>query len=179
VIGELVLPLIYYITYDWHGVNTAIGIFSTIITVLILTLLPESPRFLIANKRYDECFELLNKIAKINKRSDKMFTRDQFFKQIESNENGTVGVDGSHINFHEIQSLLSIRVKSKNILQQNNDIEAEIIEKNTGSVFFFLINPIKNFFTTLMMSLIWISIALVYYGISLGKFNNNIFLILN
>ncbi len=169
VVGELVLPLIYYVTYDWHSINISVGISSTIITVFILTTLPESPRFLIANKRYDECYDLLTKIARMNTRTDKLFTRDQFFKQIESNENGTIGIEGSHINFQEIQSLLSIRVKPKHNHEENNETEIDIIEKHTGSVLFFLFNPIKNLITTVLMSLIWISLAMVYYGISLGK----------
>ena len=147
---------------------------TTIVFLLILVFLPESPRFLISNKNYEECYRLLKKIAKVNNRTEQMFTREQFFKQIDSNQNGTIENELNEVNFHEIQSLLSIKLKPKVVETENLENEIDFIEKHEGSVFFFLRNPIKNLVITLLMCYVWMSMNMIYIGGSLGNFLNNL-----
>lgn len=176
VVGELLVAVFYYFARDFHSVNIFISIVSAVLLLLMLLALPESPRFLIANKSYEECYKVLKKISRVNGTTDQMFTRERFFKQIEANENGTVGHGKNEINFHEIQSLLSIRNKyyksqvldgteEKEVFKSTNELE--VIQNK--SLFYFLMNPIKNLLMTLLMGLFWIFLALVYYGFSYGK----------
>lgn len=176
VVGELLMAVFYYFARDFHNVNIFVCVFSAVLLLLMLLLLPESPRFLIANKSYEECYKILKKISRVNGTTDQMFTRERFFKQIEANENGTVGHAKNEINFHEIQSLLSIRNKyyKSQVLDETEEKEMpfkstndlEIIQNK--SLFFFLMNPIKNLLMTLLMGLFWVFLSLVYYGFSYG-----------
>lgn len=159
-----------YISRDWHFINIVMAFMITIVFLLLLLFLPESPRFLISNKNYEECYKLLKQIAKVNKRTEQMFTREQFFKQIDSNQNGTIENELNELNFHEIQSLLSIKVKSKSVENENLESEMDFIEKHEGSVFFFLMNPIKNLVITFLMCYVWMSMNMIYIGGSLGNF---------
>lgn len=174
VVGELILLSFSYFNRDWHSINSFIAIASTVLAIFIVLLIPESPRFLISSKYYEQCYSVLLKIAKVNGRTHRMFSKESFFKQIESNRNGTIdshkreledNVIARSTNFNEIQSLLNIKFKGSG----NDDRDVEILEKNSGSVIFFLFNPVKNLFITLAMSYVWVALSMIYFGVSLGK----------
>ena len=106
----------------------------------------------------------------------KMFTRDRFFKQIDSNKR--VSVDNrikNSVNYQEIQSLLNIKYKTA--AKSAGDDQAR--EKNSASIVVFLLNPVKNLFKTLCMCYVWTSFSMIYFGVSLGRhFRKNIILTL-
>ncbi len=177
VVGELVLLVLAYFCRDWHSINTFIAILSILIMICTILVIPESPRYLISSKYYEECYNVLVKMARMNEKSHKMFSKESFFKQIESNKDGTIANHQRELekryqetlqstNFNEIQSLLNIKVKSSG----NQESDIELLEKNSGSIIFFLFNPIKNLFMTLAMSYIWIALSMIYFGVSLGKY---------
>jgi hypothetical protein len=56
-------------------------VLSGIICVIFLFFSPESPRFLVSTKRYDEARYALNKIAKINGMGDKVAEKFVFPKE--------------------------------------------------------------------------------------------------
>jgi hypothetical protein len=56
-------------------------VLSGIICVIFLLFSPESPRFLVSTKRYDEARQALNKIAKINGMGDKVAEKFVFPKE--------------------------------------------------------------------------------------------------
>jgi hypothetical protein len=179
VLGEFLLAFVYYHTRDFHNVNIFVAIFSAVLLVPMLLILPESPRFLIASKSYEKCYQVLKKISTVNGTTDQLFTQERFFKQIEANLNGTVGEKKNEINFHEIQSLLSIRSRHTKSQNKLNDSKLEVAENvrsaneieiiQNKSVFHFFCNPITNFFMTVSMGVVWICFSLVYYGFSYGK----------
>lgn len=65
-VGELFILTISYFLRNWHMQNLFIAFYSFMIAIAIALILPESPKFLIANKRYKEASEVLSRIAKIN-----------------------------------------------------------------------------------------------------------------
>lgn len=168
IVGELMLFVFAYFERDWHSINTFVAIFSIIITLVIVIVIPESPRYLIANKYYEKCYNVLVRIANINGRGDVMFSKEKFFKQIESNSNGhdkSLRELQTTDNFHEIQSLLNIKLKSST---GDGEKDMEILEKHSGSILFFLMNPLKNLGKTLCMSYVWVALTMIYFGVSLG-----------
>ena len=169
--GQPLLMICYYFSRDWHSINILIGLYSAISLLIALLVLPETPRYLITKKRYEECYKVLKRISQVNKRSDEMFTREEFLSQIESNNNGTIDKAAGEFNFQEIQSLLSIKSKKAFDDNKNNDTEdVEIGEGNSKSLLFFLFNPPKNLILTLAMGLVWCSISLNYFGLGYGKY---------
>lgn len=65
-VGELMILAVSYYFRNWHVQNIFIAIYSFLISMGILFFVPESPRFLIANKRYQEAAKILSKISKFN-----------------------------------------------------------------------------------------------------------------
>lgn len=65
-VGELMILGVSYYLKNWHVQNIFTAIYSFLISVAIFFIVPESPRFLIANKRYQEAAKVLTKIAKFN-----------------------------------------------------------------------------------------------------------------
>lgn len=179
--GMIALMTTSYVTRDWHIMNTILAIFTTTVLLLIILLLPESPRYLITKKEYEKCYRTLKRISQVNKRSDKMFTREEFFKHTELHANGSSLLpDENQIYFQEIQSLLSIKIRPKrgasilkntsdiNIKSQSNVEESEISEAEKNSVLFFLLNPRKNLYQTLLLCYVWIVLSMTYFGVSIG-----------
>lgn len=65
-VGELVVAIVAYFWRDWHILNWFMGLYGIVIVIILILLLPESPRFLVANKRYDEAYLVLKQISKYN-----------------------------------------------------------------------------------------------------------------
>ena len=64
--GEFIILAISYYFRNWHYQNLFIAIYALITSMLIILILPESPKFLIVNNRFQEASVVLTRIAKFN-----------------------------------------------------------------------------------------------------------------
>ena len=66
-----VYTVIYYwfISKNWIYIN-AFGTLLTVVSAVGVWFLPESPKFFISRKRYDEARKSINIIAKVNKKEE-------------------------------------------------------------------------------------------------------------
>ncbi len=195
VFGMLTLMVVAYLSRDWHMTNSFVAILSVVVLLLTIAFLPESPRFLIGKKKYEECFRVLERIANVNGRGDKMPNKDDFLKQVayayEGSTQGTQIVDkvvsDANIDFQEIQSLLSIKIKPKRVrtvsktssVYKSGMLELDVDElppqADNNSVTFFLMNPISNLLKTALLVYVWMVLSMIYYGVTFGKKSNTIF----
>ena len=145
VFGELLVLMLGYFVGDWHTINWCVGSYAFAIIVLIACFLPESPRQLVANKKYTEAYKVLEKIARINGKQDNLMNEKSFVEHFTLNENN----------------------KEQNKQHQN---DKQQIKEKTRTVWQYLTNPIYNLIKTLLLMYVWISLAANYYGQSLGSF---------
>lgn len=82
VLGEYYVLIIYYLSRNWHVLYWCVSGYSLIITGLVVFVIPESPRILAANQRYDAAAKVLNKIAKFNGKDIKKFTGDEIESEL-------------------------------------------------------------------------------------------------
>lgn len=64
--GEFIILGISYYFRNWHYQNIFIAVYALITSILIILIIPESPKFLIVNKRFKEASLVLTRIAKCN-----------------------------------------------------------------------------------------------------------------
>ncbi len=140
VFGELVVLLSYYLTRNWYLLAWIISLYSVIFAVLTFFTLPESPRWLVAQKRYDEAIVVLNKIGRIN--GSKRRIESDFSQYIENlNENNISNEKG------------------------RSDTNSNLTTKQIFKTIFF---PKANFMNIYLLIYIWIAISLLYFGVSMG-----------
>ena len=189
VFGELLALALGYFVRDWHTINRCVGVYSIGIVILINFFLPESPRLilkkknfkiyklrnyyyffkliylkkqkkrvLVANKKYTEAYEVLVKIASINGKQEALMPEQSFIDYLSLNEK--IGPK-----------------EEEEDEEKEGDVEKIRIEKNkeekTQTVWEYLMNPIYNLIKTLLLMYIWIALAMIYYGESLGDFLSN------
>ncbi len=145
IFGELIALALGYFARDWHTINRCVGIYSIGIVFLIVFFLPESPRILVANKQYTEAYKVLENIARMNGKQDALMNEQSFIEHLELNE------------------------KKKEQDEEETKIQIEKIQEKTQTVWQYLINPIYNLIKTFLLIYIWISLAINYYGQSLGN----------
>lgn len=143
VVGELMALGLGYFVRDWRQMNWCVGFYSIGIICMIF-FLPESPRMLVANKKYSQAYKVLQKIAKVNGKQQELMNEQSFIEHIQLNE------------------------KEKE--QETKDGALSLEEKAAAqqTVWQYLTNPIYNLIKTLLLIYIWIALALNYYGQSLG-----------
>lgn len=187
VAGLLILMAVAYWSRDWHIINSFLAIFSFLVLLLISLILPESPRYLLSKKKYKECYAVLKRLAQVNNRSDELFSEDEFLKQADlknrpDKNTGDMVQFQDQVYFHEMQSLLSLKIMSKiskvkisnssDLIDmvksgQVNETQQVENEKNV-SVSAFLVNPVKNLVYSLLIMFVWAVLAMTYFAISLG-----------
>ncbi len=144
VFGELLVLMLGYFVRDWHEINWCVGSYSIGIIVLIALFLPESPRVLVANKKYTEAYKVLEKIALINGKQEALMNEKSFVDYFTLNE------------------------KNKEQSEENLTNEGKTQEIHE-TVWQYLMNPIYNLIKTLLLMYVWISLAANYYAQSLGS----------
>ncbi len=115
--------------------------YSFLVVIFIIMIIDESPRYLIAKGNYEKAHKLLKKIAKTNNQNTKLPLDIELFEQ---------------------------ESKKLKLGKTNNE---EIEYKNTHSNLKEMWSPNSNLLKTLIFVYIWLSLNLVYYGISLGITN--------
>lgn len=144
VLGELIITVVSYVFQSWHVINWFIAAYSFTIFLIACYFLPESPRYLIVHKRYDELYVRLKYIARVNG-SDRYFdtmNENEVIDNLLKNLNGKNDEDSNGGETVKNKSILSYIVKSKRHL----------------------------FIRVVYLSYIWFSLQLVYFGIGLGRF---------
>lgn len=149
VLGEFVLLLVSYYLRNWHHQNWFIAAYSVTILILVLFILPESPRFLVANKRYKEAAKILSKIAKVNARKNTV-------SEIEIRNEINGGISEKEKIIAEEEQLYKVMSPD----EQNS--------KNSHSVSYYLRHPYSNTIKTLMLAYVFAALSMIYFGVSLG-----------
>ncbi|OWF44983.1 Organic cation transporter protein [Mizuhopecten yessoensis] len=79
--GLIILPAVSYFARHWYYINLICSAPAAIF-IVYWWLLPESPRWLITNQRYEEANKILQKVAKVNK----VTIKRNLFEEMESEE---------------------------------------------------------------------------------------------
>ena len=148
VLGEIAVAALSFMFRSWHVINWFMAAFSLLVLVLTAYFLPESPRFLIVHKRYNELYRDLRRIAMINGREarfDEMNERDVIDSLLDNFNNN----------------------KNNSVIDHENCEDTQMREL---SIIGYLVKSRRHLFArVILLSYIWFTISLVYFGISLGE----------
>jgi len=137
--------IISFFARNWHILYICLTSYSVLITLVIIFIIPESPKFLIVNLKYSEAAKLFNRISKFNG-SDlkKPITSDDIMCEVNRISND----------------------------EAKNEAEKEETEmdkyKYTDSAWFYITHPLSNMVKLGLIGYLWIAISMVYFGVSLG-----------
>jgi hypothetical protein len=117
----------------------------------VILLVPESPRFLIHRKKYNEAFEVFKKIGRFNRKNIQPLEEDP-----------------------SVQALLN----KKELLEEDQmmfgdsptDVKSKRDHKDHSNIIRYMSESKDNFYRTLLLIYVWFSMSLVYYGVSLGNY---------
>ncbi|CAF0795542.1 unnamed protein product [Brachionus calyciflorus] len=84
-LGQLILVLVAYFVRDWRNLSM-IFTFAVIPFLTYFFILPESPRWLILNNKQDKALEVLEKVAKVNKKTLNKSSWNEFLNQSHKTE---------------------------------------------------------------------------------------------
>lgn len=138
VVGELCVLAAGYFLRNWHFMNYFLTGYSIVVLALILFILPESPKFLIANKRYEEASKLLTKIARFNGLAVSITDKD-------------------------VESVINSKDESMHMLEGG---ETKTAVKMT--VGYYLTHPWTNLLKTIALGYLFAAMSGIYFGVSLG-----------
>jgi MFS family permease len=150
VIGELLILLLAYFVRDWQIINWVIAASTVVVTISIIFLIDESPRWLVSQGRYNEAFKILEKIARINK-------KELNLKQLDAN----IISDESfyHIFNNKVAPIDNVHDNENQKVDKSMSMKKMLIE---------IFTPKKIFLKTALTSYVWFATSLLYYGQSLG-----------
>lgn len=140
VVGELYVLIISYLSRNWQVLYTWLSSYSIVITLVIVFFLPESPKNLIVNGKYNEALKILKDIAKFNGRKFEKLNVEELISSIVENTNSNENTD------------------EKNDRYNGNE-----------SAWYYITHPLKNLVKLALVGYIWIAISMVYFGVSLGN----------
>ena len=149
IFGELIVLCIAYFARDWRILSWSKVAYCVFITVCIFFFLPESPRYLLAHNKFDELYNILRKIALMNGTIKKMPNKEQIIEYFLMSE---------ATGFHKSN-------KVGDIVKYEDEAKSS---SNMKLILGYLLNPLSNLLHTVLLSYIWFSISLIYYGVSLG-----------
>jgi MFS family permease len=148
VVGEFIVMIVFYFSRDWKATYYFLAAYCLIISILVQFLLFESPMFLLKSKKYKETYDLLKRIAKKNGKC----------KEIETAQIADINLNEEFC-LSELKKMSSSGEETDLQYKKNNPEEGLIA---------YVFKSRKNVFTILALIYIWISILLVFFGISLG-----------
>lgn len=138
VFGELVTLVIAYFFRDWHVLNWTMGFYSIILIFITAYFLPESPRFLISNGYLYKANKVLKKISVFN---------------------GNPAID-----LIDQSATNKLITKTRFEMEMSKSLEDLDSDTKNGSIWY----PRENFIKSVVFIYLWLSITLLYFGISLG-----------
>ena len=156
VLGELIVAIVYYFSRDWNILCWFIAFYSFVLLVLAYFILQESPAWLISANRNVEALKVLKQMAKANGKKDflpKNLNLDNFQLKVVTIENAK-----SHEFLDKIEKKTG----------ENKDL---VSFKSQCMLLKSIFSPKKNLIKTSLLFYVWISLMLLYYGISLGVTN--------
>lgn len=111
------------------------------VLILVVTILPESPKFLIAQGKYAEASKVLSKIAKFNGQCGQITEKD-------------------------ISIALELGIECEEMIEKN---EVKIKSATTTTcVSYYLTHPLTNLLKTFGLAYLFIAMSMIYFGVSLG-----------
>ena len=150
VVGEFIALLVGYFARDWHVINIFLAGYSVFVVMMVAFILPESPRYLIAQKKYKKAYDVLRAIAKSNQKKEFILKESELSLLYETNQ----------------ESGDSFPNETDNNVLENIEINVKV--KESQSMLEYLVNPIFNLVKTFLLTYIWIALSMIYYGVGLG-----------
>lgn len=114
-----------------------------------------SNRFLVVRNRLKKAAKVLSRMARFNGNADKI-SEEEILKELNRIVNSE---DGKKLN----ESILMLSLTSSNIYQTVDQAQTK-----APNLIDYLKNPIKNLYHAILVSYAWLSITMLYFGISLG-----------
>lgn len=146
VLGELVIMVVAYFSQNWKFVDWFIAGYALLVFAVCFFLMPESPKYLIDMKKTKELDLYLKKVAKIN---------------------GKVSIDNENIKMPNIvDEKMSNETESS---KERSQDEEKNTEKEDREVIMFILKSKDLLIKAIFLSIIWFSVEMAYFGVSLGK----------
>jgi hypothetical protein len=165
VFGEIAVLIVAFGSKNWHTLNWVLASFSIIVSFLIALVLPESPRYFIARKKFKDAYLVLHKIAKYNGTLDKLISEKDLIAKFSCEQDNisenSVKPDPS--NLDSISSDNSISNKSL------NNIGSENKNSKKNPIIAYFSKSKKNIIQTVFLAYVWVALQLIYYGIGFGN----------
>lgn len=147
VCGELIALLVSYLIKDWENITWFVIAISVLISITSTFFIDEGARWLVSQGRYDDAYKILQKIARINNKEFKLEKLDA-------------------INTAELEEhiLPGPQIAPEDINGEKNQEKKKSIKSMLKGTFF----PKRNFFKTIVLTFVWLTVSLLYYGKSFG-----------
>ncbi len=162
VVGELILLIVCFYARNWHTHNQFSAAFTFISTLMIVTFLPESPRFLVVKHRLTEAAQVVLKIAKYNGKQDQI-TYESVMTELSQIINNQDKIS------NENTLMISRTTLNHSLKDQNELVVIKSTTTNQQSLLEYLSHPFRNAVNAVFSAYICMSIILVYYGAKTGK----------
>lgn len=144
IFGELLSVLISFFLREWEIINLIMMSFSVMMIFFIQLFLPESPRWLVSSGQFDRAYKQIVHISRYNGKK---------FNSVDYKINSETDFLSAFDSISEIDENMG-KHKSKNM--------------SIKSILFEILHPKKNFLKTFLLGIIWITVSLLYFGVSLG-----------
>lgn len=150
-IGASILPLVAYFIREWQTLQLAISI-PCVLLASYYWFVPESPRWLMAEGRFEEAIKILKNGAKTNKRSNDMPSDEEL-----------------------LEMMRVIKADEENAEHQKEEQTGELTTKEKLYGVFkeiiILVETPEMRKRTLNVFYSWLIVAMVYYGLSFNTKN--------
>lgn len=169
VVGELVVLPIAYVSRNWHTLLIVNAAYSVVVLVMIIFLLPESPRYLVEKRRYKEADEIFKKIARINKRPIETAT-DSEFQSFLSQQKASKENDESIAAARKLDAEMGQEDNETMVVTQRTETTttSSSSTSNDLSAVAYVFSSKQNVFEIVALIFLSFSLCLAYYGVSLG-----------
>lgn len=156
--GQIFVLVVFYFTRSWTVTNWYVTIFSVVSLVPFCLLIPESPRWLAELNRFDEAYEIIEKIAKFNNK-----------KSFNLNKDSSIKLMQAHKNELELQNKIQTNnnLKGLNNSDSKKPISSRRFDIDLSNI---LGSDYKdfNYLKLLALFVVYNVITLIYVGVTVG-----------